>query len=97
MGRTEENKNAKWQKHFEEQKRSGKSQAQYCRERGLDIKRFGYWQRKFKGKETLEGRFIDLTGAGSSEDFEISLKGGAITIQVPASYGLTRIVEELDV
>ena len=40
MARQEEGKAKQWQKHLEEQKKSGKTQAQYCREQGLDIKCF---------------------------------------------------------
>lgn len=38
-------KSAFWKPHVEGWRDSGLSQAAYCRQRGLDLRRFGYWRR----------------------------------------------------
>lgn len=38
-------KSAFWKPHIEGWRDSGLSQAAYCRQHGLDLRRFGYWRR----------------------------------------------------
>ena len=85
------NKKTQWARHIETQERSGKSQAHYCREHGLDLKSFGYHKRRLK--EEPAG-FVQISG--KEEYFEIETKAG-VRVRVPASYGLSRILEELHV
>jgi hypothetical protein len=35
-----------WQPHVEGWRRSGRAITAYCREHGLDVKRFAYWRRR---------------------------------------------------
>ena len=83
-------KKTQWTRHIEAQGRSGRSQAQYCREQGLDLKGFGYHKRRIKGQEPAG--FVQISG--KEEYFEIETAGG-VRVRVPASYGLCRILEEL--
>jgi len=40
-----------WQKHLDGWKRSGQTQAAYCRQHGLKPKSFTYWKRRLKKTE----------------------------------------------
>ena len=84
-------KKTQWTHHVETQALSGKSQAQYCREHGLELKSFSYHKRKLK--EEPSG-FIQISG--KEEYFEIE-SGAGIRVRIPASYGLARVLEELHV
>lgn len=48
---TKKTSTAEWQERIEEQSRSGKSQAAWCREKKISIKSFGYWSRKLRNNE----------------------------------------------
>ncbi len=44
-----------WQAHMDAWTQSGKTQAGYCREQGLNIKTFHYWRKRLKQKpETVK-------------------------------------------
>ena len=86
------NKKTQWTHHIEAQARSGKSQAQYCRENGIDLKSFGYHKKRIR-KQAPSG-FIQIQG--KEEYIEIESRDG-IRVRVPASYGLLRVMEELNV
>jgi len=44
---TREEKPSYWQEQVSSWRRSGLSQAQFCRDRNLKVRDFGYWKRKF--------------------------------------------------
>lgn len=97
MGLEEEQKHQQWKKRMELWKGSGKSQAEFCRINRIDIKRFGYWHRKLKKEEPQEsGRFVEI-GKEEERFFEITLRGGTVVVKAPISYGLRKLIEELDV
>lgn len=55
-----------WQGHVVAWRRSGQSQAEYCRQQVLEIKKFGYWQRKLsKEQEARPVAFYPLVAAES--------------------------------
>ena len=81
-----------WARHIGAQERSGKSQAQYCREEGLDLKSFGYHKKRLKGQSSSVG-FIQIHG--KEEYFEIETCGARV--RIPVSYGLMRVLEDLNV
>jgi len=50
-----------WQKHFEEQRKSGKRVKDYCAEKGLTTHKFYYWRarlRELAGESTVS-RFVE--------------------------------------
>jgi len=58
-----------WRSLMESWAPSGLSQAEYCRQNGLSLARFGYWKRKLS-KENLPVEFIQVpTGAVKSTRF----------------------------
>ena len=52
-------KNRFWQAHIETWKQSGINQSAYCRVKGLSLRRFGYWKKKFFRKPPLT--FLPVT------------------------------------
>ena len=44
-------KNRLWLAHVQAWKKSGVSQAEYCRQNGINNYQLGYWKKKFAGKE----------------------------------------------
>lgn len=64
---TQPNSKQFWESHVNHWNKTSISQASYCQEHGLSIKRFGYWKRKLLGatKQTTttkkEGGFIQVT------------------------------------
>ena len=49
-----------WQEHIESWKRSGLSQAEYCRLNSLRLKNFWYWKKRYSGKTSEQLRFFPL-------------------------------------
>jgi len=49
-----------WQEHVECWKRSGLSQAEYCRLNSLQLKNFWYWKKQYNGKTAEPLRFFPL-------------------------------------
>jgi hypothetical protein len=49
-----------WQEHIESWKRSGLSQAEYCRLKSLRLKNFWYWKKRYCGKTSEQLRFFPL-------------------------------------
>lgn len=49
-----------WKKRLREWRKSGLSQAEYCRQKGLRIKSFAYWKRKEKPEQKEVG-FVGLS------------------------------------
>ncbi len=62
-----------WQKHIKNWKRSGLSQREYCRKRGISASAFYYWHRKLKKQSKVEQpQFYplilpDVPGAGCND------------------------------
>lgn len=79
-----------WEKLVEEFKKSGKSQAQWCREKGLKVKVFNYHYRKLKGttQSNQPNRQIDWIPvkleAGISS--KLSIRIGKAMIEVENGY-----------
>ena len=67
-----------WQEHVECWKRSGLSQAEYCRLNSLQIKNFWYWKKQYNGKTAEQLRF-----------FPLALVPAKVTKSEPASLQLT--------
>ncbi|MBU3944330.1 MAG: hypothetical protein KKB91_00850 [Proteobacteria bacterium] len=56
-------KNQYWQEHIAAWQRSGLTQAEYCRQKALGIKKFGYWQRKYPRSASKPVAFYPLVPA----------------------------------
>ena len=54
-----------WKRQIEECRRSGISQAEYCRQHKLSAKSFTYWKRRFSQKEAVT--FIPLQVKAESQ------------------------------
>jgi hypothetical protein len=53
-------KRQQWAEHIRNWSESGKSQKQYCKERGLKLYLFYYWNRKFKEKRKAQVRLVPV-------------------------------------
>ena len=91
-------KSEDWERHLDVQAKSGQSIAAYCRERGLSKRALYKYRLKQKEKTSKQAAFVQI-GAGESEGEEhIELVlGERIRIKIPLTYGLKRVMEELDV
>jgi len=54
-----EDKPSYWQAQVSSWRRSGLSQAQFCRDHNLRVRNFGYWKRKFSRSSSV-ARFVPL-------------------------------------
>ncbi len=86
-----------WAKLVESWKRSGLSQVEFCRRRGVKAVTFAWWKRQLQGpgghapKRGRSGKgpgpFVEvrLAGASSSWAYEVVLAGGR-SIRVPSQF-----------
>lgn len=63
-----------WQPHIEAWEHSDVSQSDYCREKGLSIKRFGYWKRKLCSKNPEAVNFVPVS---IKRSYSASVNAGA--------------------
>lgn len=56
--KAEEQKQENWKRHIEESRRSGNSQAEYCRLHKLSTTSFAYWKRRFRQQSPV--RFVPV-------------------------------------
>ena len=64
---------------IEDWSQSGKTQKEYCQERGLYLSVFGYWLRKYREQRESTGpSFVKLETFGSSMGLEIVYPNGVI-------------------
>jgi hypothetical protein len=86
--------------------RSGLSQAEFCRRRGVKGVTFAWWKRRLRqSRAGLESRrpsesprFVEVRLAGSSASYEVVLAGGR-SIRVPASFeaeSLSRLIAAVE-
>jgi hypothetical protein len=73
-GVRDERKAAQWARIIEQQRRSGKSIAAFCRKRGVSLERFHWWQgrqRRQEGREEAAGSagFVELVTRGEETAF----------------------------
>jgi hypothetical protein len=94
-----EEKRRTWERHLEQWKASGLSQAEYCRRHGLSIKSFGYRKRTI-AKGCLSLVEVPLAGALCGVPKPISLTvGSRYTIGIEAGFDadtLCRLLEVLE-
>ena len=82
MGLAEKNKF--WQAHIETWKQSGISQSAYCRGKGLSLRSFGYWKKKFFRK--LPVTFVPV--AVKTFPFPIGLSGPSLKLLTRTGFGI---------
>lgn len=72
-------KHAYWKQHVDAWKRSGESQAAYCRRHQLKAHQMIYWRQVFSDDQPFadEGFLaIDLSGASQASDLTLTLPNG---------------------
>jgi hypothetical protein len=86
--------------------RSGLSQAEFCRRRGVKGVTFAWWKRQLrresegsaKRPSAESPRFVEVRLAGSSASYEVMLSGGR-SIRVPATFeaeSLSRLIAAVE-
>lgn len=85
-----------WKPHIAGWRDSGQSQAAYCRQHGLDLKRFGYWRRTLAPTDEASSLPalvpIVVSGAPSADErVEVRLPNG-LQVWLPNGMGPTRLV-----
>ena len=81
-----------WGSLIREQLSSGKSQTEFCRERGLSVPSFQYHKGKGVHKSVERSEFVPIVGA--SEDLRIELRcGSELHLLFPASTSAERLSE----
>ncbi|HPX19878.1 MAG: hypothetical protein WDA72_13360 [Desulfomonilia bacterium] len=92
-----ERKRHKWAERIRECIESGKSQAQYCREQGLNIKVFYYWKRKQKQEQEAGVRLIPVGRIGMcgavSHDAPLVLITGRYRVEVGKGFDAATLVQ----
>ena len=82
--RRQEDIRAWWAEHLAAQRRSGQTQAAYCRARGLDPKYFTLWKSKLRQASAASPRMVPVVVTPSVEP-----PVSAVTETVPASTMVT--------
>lgn len=76
-------KSKKWQELFREQRKSGKSVAQFCRETGISENQWHYWRARVESpREAPQPKFVRVGEAAAPIEIVISEK---IRMLLPAS------------
>jgi transposase-like protein len=78
-----------WQKHFDEQPKSGKRVTDYCRENGLTVHKFYYWRvrlREQAGESTGSG-FVECRVREAAPGCPVVLEcKGGYRLQIAAGF-----------
>lgn len=90
----------KWRAVVKDWKKSGLSQATYCRQSGINPTRLSYWKRKLSGEELIlnenraelrvENEFVEV---GKLVNKSIEIKYGDLKINIPSSIESSKIAE----
>ncbi len=86
-----------WLTHVEAWRKSGVSQAEYCRQKGINSHQFGYWKKKFIDKEKHDhsSAFMAIpvpqksVYPPSQTDSGVTVKVSGITIQLARKFSAT--------
>ena len=77
-------KNKFWQAHVKGWEQSGISQAEYCRSKGLSLRNFGYWKKKFFRKSPVT--FVPV--AVKATPLPASLSGPSLKLLTRTGFGI---------
>ena len=78
-----------WQKHFDEQPRSGKRVSAYCTENGLTIHKFYYWRTRLRelADESSGSGFVECRVREASPGCPVVLEcAGGYQLQIAAGF-----------
>jgi hypothetical protein len=89
-----EEKTTLWLAHVEAWRKSGGSQAEYCRKNGLNHHQFGYWKKKYTDKEKSAqcSAFVAIpvqhrqASTPEQSDSGVMVKVSGITIQLATRF-----------
>jgi hypothetical protein len=73
-----------WQAHVKGYEQSGISQSEYCRSKGLSLRNFGYWKKKYFRKSPMA--FVPV--AVKTSPFPVSLSGPSLKLLTRTGFGI---------
>ncbi|MHB8483354.1 MAG: IS66 family insertion sequence element accessory protein TnpA [Nitrospiria bacterium] len=77
-------KNKFWQAHVKGWEQSGISQAEYCRSKGLSLRCFGYWKKKYFRKPPMA--FVPV--AVKTSPFPVGLSASSLKLLTRTGFGI---------
>lgn len=95
-----------WQKKIELQKKSGKNQAEWCRENKISVKSFGYWSRKLRNQsdenQSSESKSVEINwipvNIETPKNPKLNIKIGSAVIEIEKGFDgdlLSEVVKAL--
>ena len=78
-----------WQKHFDEQPKSGKRVSEYCIENGLTVHKFYYWRTRLRelAGESTGSSFVECRVQEASPGCPVVLEcAGGYRVQIAAGF-----------
>lgn len=84
-------KRERWLEEVARWRESGKTQAEYCRERNLSVRTFAYYM-SVERAGSVKGEFIELRRGGTEGYVEVYY-GEALRIRLPLDVSAERIAE----
>ena len=85
-----------WKQHVQTWEESGITQAAYCKAHELQIKRFGYWKRKFIGTESQSSQsshFVQIKPVVPSQLIETMGSKTTLSIQLPNQFRIEGVTQ----
>jgi len=73
-----------WQAHVKGWEQSGVSQSEYCRSKGLSLRNFGYWKKKFFRRFPVA--FVPV--AVKTSHFPVGLSGPSLKLLTRTGFGI---------
>jgi len=83
-----------WENHIEQWKKSGLTQASYCRKTDLKIKSFTYWKSRFKKKNLPELVQIPADPFSTPSILKLNI-GSGFQIEIPDGFSTTTLGQVL--
>lgn len=100
---TKEEQRKQWIDRVEEFKASGKTQAEWCKERNINIRTFNYWYCKFRNPENIKNSSnswlsVKIENAlKKTESSVISIKIGNAIIEISSGFDADHLSKVLRV
>lgn len=94
MGKQQAERHKYWQSVIDEQRASGRSIRDFCRERNLGEHSFYWWRRAVRAEEPVAFALVETKPAAARvAQFELALASGEV-LRIPADLQSLRVVFE---
>jgi len=90
-------KQRRWQHHIEQWAQSGQSQAEYCRQHNLKIRRFNYFKSRLK-KKNIPVQFVEIPVEPVQAPLFLKLNiGSDFQVEIPDGFSQATLAKVLQV